>query len=262
MEVANATCKDNSVTVLGMEKAPLERVLGERVGAGIQKGLEAKGVKFYMSASVDKAEPDAQDPSVVGAVFLKDGTRLEADLVVLGVGVAPATEFLRNNKIIRLEEDGSIKTDEHFQVAGLKDVYAIGDIATYPYNGPGGEGKFTRIEHWNVAQNSGRAVAANIVSPTAAGISFIPVFWSALAAQLRYCGNTSAGFDDVVVEGKPEEGNFVAYYCKGDTVVAMASMGRDPAMAQTAALMRAGQMPTKKQIAEMKGDVLAVGMPG
>ena len=89
MEVANATCKDNQVTVVGMEKAPLERVLGEKVGAGLQKILEGKGVKFYMGAVVDKADPSTSDPSSVGAVFLQDGTRLESDLVILGVGVSP-----------------------------------------------------------------------------------------------------------------------------------------------------------------------------
>merc|ERR1712000_42389 len=202
------------------------------------KKIEGKGVKFYMGASVDKAEPSNDDPSKVGSVHLKDGTKLDADLVILGVGVSPATEFLKNNKILRLEQDGSIKTDENFSVVGLKDVYAIGDISTYPYHGPGGDGKPTRIEHWNVAQNAGRAVADNIVNPSYTGEQFIPVFWSALGSQMRYCGNTIMGWDDVIVDGNPAEAKFVAYYTKGDTVVAMASMGRDPLMVQSATLMR------------------------
>jgi NADPH-dependent 2,4-dienoyl-CoA reductase/sulfur reductase-like enzyme len=261
MEAAGATAAGNTVTVIGMEKVPLERVLGERVGAGVQKGMEAKGVKFYMSAGVDRAEPSNADPSKVGAVFLKDGTKLEADLVILGVGVAPATAFLRENKVISLQQDGSIKTDENFSVVGVKDVYAIGDIATYPYHGPGGEGKFTRVEHWNVAQNAGRTAAAHIVNPSVSGDQFIPVFWSALSAQLRYCGNTVGGWDDVVVQGKPEEGSFVAYYCKGETVLAMASMGRDPAMSMSLELMRLGKMPSKSELAGGT-DVLSLGVPG
>ncbi|KAK5994767.1 Apoptosis-inducing factor 1 [Cladobotryum mycophilum] len=249
MEVAGATSKDNSVTVVGMEKAPLERVLGEKVGAGIQKSLEGKGIKFYMEAGVDRAEPSASDPSKVGAVYLKDGTKLEADLVILGVGVSPATEYLRDNKVARLEQDGSLKTDEHFAVVGLKDVYAIGDITTYPYHGPGGDGKFVRIEHWNVAQNSGRAVATNIVNPSLNSQQFIPVFWSALGAQLRYCGNTIAsGWDGLVLQGDPAAAKFVAYYTKGETVVAMASMGMDPIMVQSAELMKIGKMPGKTQL--------------
>ncbi|KAI8303302.1 Apoptosis-inducing factor 1, partial [Colletotrichum sp. SAR11_59] len=250
MEVANATAKDNDVTVIGMEKVPLERVLGEKVGAGIQKSLEKNGVKFHMNAGVEKAEPSGSDPSNVGAVHLKDGTKLEADLVILGVGVAPATEFLKENKVIRLEQDGSIKTDENFLIVGLKDVYAIGDIATYPYHGPGGDGRYTRIEHWNVAQNAGRTVASNIINAAVQPARFIPVFWSALGSQLRYCGNTIGGWDDVVIQGSVEESSFVAYYTKGETVVAMASMGKDPAMVQSAELMALGKMPSKKQLAD------------
>jgi len=260
MEVAGATASDNDVTIVGMEKTPLERVLGEQVGNVIRKGMEGKGIKFCMSAGVDRAEPSAADPSRVGAVYLKDGTKLEADLVILGVGVAPATEYLRESSVVRLQEDGSLKTDEHFSVVGLKDTYAIGDIATWPYHGPGGDGKFTRIEHWNVAQNAGRIVAAHIVSPAKPAERFTPIFWSALHSQLRYCGATPSGWDDVVLQGKPDEGTFAAFYCKGDTVVAMASMGMDPVMSESAELMRRGKMPSKADL--QKGvDIVSLGPP-
>jgi NADPH-dependent 2,4-dienoyl-CoA reductase/sulfur reductase-like enzyme len=261
MEIAAATAADNEVTVVGMEDVPLQRVLGDKIGATVQKMLEGKGVKFFMSASVDKAEPSGSDPSKVGSVRLKDGTNLPADLVVLGVGVAPATEYLRENSIVKLEQDGSLKTDENFAVVGLKDVYAVGDIATYPYHGPGGDGKFVRIEHWNVAQNAGRTAAAHIVSPGGKTPFFTPVFWSALGQQLRYCGNTATGgFDDVVVQGSLEEAKWAAYYTRGEQVVAMASMGMDPAMAQSANLMATGKMPTKTQLKDGL-DVLSVGPP-
>ena len=261
MEAAVATCQDNDVTVIGMEKVPLQQVLGEQVGAGLQKLVEGKGVKFQLGASVDKAEPSTSDPSKVGSVSLKDGTKLEADLVILGIGVSPATDFLRksSNFKVDLEEDGSLKTRTNFSVEGIDHVYAIGDIASFPYQGPGGEGKLTRIEHWNVAQNAGRGVARHIAK-NEDGEQFIPVFWSALGAQMRYCGNISNGWDDVVIDGNPAEASFVAYYTKGETVVAMASMGRDPAMVQTAALMRTRTMPSKSQLNE-KNDILAHGIP-
>ncbi|KAH6605552.1 hypothetical protein Trco_004705, partial [Trichoderma cornu-damae] len=249
MEIANATGGDNSVTIVGMEKVPLERVLGEQVGAGIQKALQGKGIKFHMSAGVDRAEPSNLDPSKVGAIYLKDGTKLEADLVILGVGVSPETTFLSNNKAVQLEQDGSLKTDSNFAVAGLVDVYAVGDIATYPYHGPGGNGGLVRIEHWNVAQNAGRAVASHIANPTTSGQHFIPVFWSALGAQLRYSGNTAAsGWDDVVLDGDVAAGKFIAYYTKGETVVAVASQGRDPNVMQISELLKLGKAPTKSQL--------------
>ncbi|KAH8671432.1 hypothetical protein BX600DRAFT_480520 [Xylariales sp. PMI_506] len=260
MEVANATAADNSVTVIGMESVPLERVLGKDVGAGLQKGLEAKGVKFYLDASVDKAEPSTSDPSKVGSVWLKDGTQLEADLVILGIGVSPATEYLKENSVVRLEQDGSLKTDESYSVIGLKDVYAIGDIASFPYHGPGGDGKHVRIEHWNVAQQSGRIVSRHIVNSSLKPERFTPIFWSALNSQLRYCGNTQNGWDDLVLDGKPEEANFVAYYCKGETIVALASMGRDPIMAQAAELMRRDNFPPKSKV-QGGVDILSLGPP-
>ncbi|KAF4301752.1 hypothetical protein GTA08_BOTSDO10000 [Botryosphaeria dothidea] len=261
MEVANCLAgKKNDVTVIGMEKAPMERVMGEKVGKIFRGLLEKNGVKFHMEASVDKATPSKSDSSKVGAVHLKDGTVLEADLVIEGVGVGPATEYLKDNKAIELLKDGSVSTDESFAVKGLKDVFAIGDIATYPYHGPGGNGSPVRIEHWNVAQNAGRSVANSINSPGAKPKPFIPVFWSALGSQLRYCGNTVGGYDDIIIQGEPEKPSFIAYYTKGEEVVAMASMMKDPYMTQTAELMRRGKMPTKSEL--QKGvDILDINIP-
>ncbi|KAF2128212.1 hypothetical protein P153DRAFT_368082 [Dothidotthia symphoricarpi CBS 119687] len=261
MEVGNCLAgMKNDVTIVGMEEEPMERVMGKKVGKIFRGLLEKNGVKFKMGASVEKATPSKSDSSKVGAVQLKDGTTLEADLVIEGVGVKPATEYLKDNSSVKLEEDGSLKTDESFSVAGLKDVYAIGDIATYPYHGPGGNGAPVRIEHWNVAQNAGRSVANTINNPGAKPNAFIPVFWSALGSQLRYCGNTVNGYDDVVLQGKPEEPAFVAYYTKGEDVVAVASMGKDPYVAQSIELMRRGNMPSKSEL--QKGvDLMDVGVP-
>jgi NADPH-dependent 2,4-dienoyl-CoA reductase/sulfur reductase-like enzyme len=260
MEVANAVAKDNDVTVVGMETAPLQRIMGEEVGKIFQKALEKNGVKFKLSAGVEKAVPSKSDSSKVGAIELKGGESLTADLVILGTGVGPATVFLKDNKAVQLEKDGSLKTDEHFAVSGLPGVYAIGDIATYPYHGPGGDGALTRIEHWNVAQNSGRSVAAHIINPSGKPKSFIPIFWSALGAQLRYCGNTPNGWDELVLKGQPEETKFAAYYCKGETVVAVASMQMDPVMSQASELMRRGKMPSKSEI-QMGVDIMEVSIP-
>lgn len=154
MEVGNALSKENTVTIIGMEEAPLERVMGEEVGKIFQTMLEKNGVKFCMGASVDSATPSQKDSNSVGAVKLKDGSSVDADLVILGVGVAPATEYLKDNLSVNLEKDGSLRVDENFQVKGLEDVFAIGDIATYPYHGPGGKGTPTRIEHWSKSNSN------------------------------------------------------------------------------------------------------------
>jgi NADPH-dependent 2,4-dienoyl-CoA reductase/sulfur reductase-like enzyme len=238
----------------------MERVMGKQVGQIFRGLLEKNGVKFKMGASVDKATPSDGDSSKVGAVHLKDGTTLEADLVIEGVGVAPATEYLKDNPSIQLEKDGSLSTTEAFEVNGLSDVFAIGDIATYPYHGPGGNGSPIRIEHWNVAQNAGRSVANTINNPGSKPKPFIPVFWSALGSQLRYCGNTVGGYDDVVIQGDTEKPSFVAYYTKGEEVVAVASMMKDPYMTQSAELMRRKKMPSKSDL--QKGiDIMEIGVP-
>ncbi|KAF1985590.1 hypothetical protein K402DRAFT_334245 [Aulographum hederae CBS 113979] len=261
MEVANCLAgKKNDVSVIGMESVPMERVMGAKVGKIFQGLLEKNGVKFYMGASVEKASPSKSDSKTVGAVHLKDGTALEADLVIEGVGVKPATQFLKDIQEVTLEKDGSLKTDESFAVNGLKDVFAIGDIATYPYHGPGGNGNPIRIEHWNVAQNAGRSVANSINNPGSKPKPFIPVFWSALGSQLRYCGNTVGGYDDVVLKGDTEKPSFVAYYTKGEEVVAVASMGKDPYMTQSAELMRRGKMPKRSEL-EKGTDIMEVDVP-
>jgi NAD(P)H-nitrite reductase large subunit len=254
MEVANCLAgKKHNVTVIGMEEEPMERVMGKVPGKIFRGLLEKNGVKFYMGASVDKATPSSSDSSFVGAVHLKDGTTLEADVVIEGVGVAPATGYLKENSSVSLLKDGSLETDEQFAVKGLDNVYAIGDIATYPY-----KGQMVRIEHWNVAQNAGRVVASSILGKSTE--PFVPIFWSALGQQLRYCGSTYGGYDDVVLQGDtgPDKYSWVAYYTKGEDVVAVASMGKDPVMSQASELLRLEKMPKKSELTGGM-DILSLG---
>ncbi|KAK3723231.1 Apoptosis-inducing factor 1 [Vermiconidia calcicola] len=266
MEVANCLASQkHDVHIIGMESEPMERVMGAKVGSIFRKLLEKNGVKFHMGASVESGKESSSSKGQIGSVTLKDGTELQADLVVEGVGIRPSTDYLKDNSSVQLEKDGSLSVDESFAVKGLKNVYAIGDIATYPYHGPGGNGKPVRIEHWNVAQNSGRSVARSINDPNSAPKAFIPIFWSALGSQLRYCGNTPNGWDDVVIQGETDvsEGkqSFVAYFTKGDEVQAVASMMKDPYMTQSAELMRRGNMPGKSDLS--KGvDIMEVSVPG
>ncbi|KAL9083146.1 MAG: hypothetical protein Q9159_005964 [Coniocarpon cinnabarinum] len=249
MESANCLAgKKHDVTVIGMEQEPCEAVFGTKVGSIFRALLEKNGVKFQMSATVDKATPASSNPSSAGAVHLKDGATLPADVVILGVGVAPATTYLQGSKGgPSLLKDGSVETNEYFEVKDVSDVYAVGDIATYPY-----KGAKVRIEHWNVAQNAGRTAAKHIAGTK--GIKpFVPVFWSALGAQLRYCGNTtpSGGYDDVIIQGETDVSkgvSWAAFYCKGEEVIAVASMMKDPIMVKSSELMRRGRMVKKSDI--------------
>lgn len=81
-----------------------------------------------------------------------------------------------------------------------------------------------------------------------------------MGSQLRYCGNTVNGYDDIVMKGQPEEAKFIAYYTKGETVVAVATMQIDPVMTQASELMRRGKMPSKSEL-QKDVDILSISVP-
>ena len=218
-----------------------------------------------MQSSVSKLVPSSSSPSNVGSVIVKGPSgqeeTLPADAVVMGVGVAPATEYLKASPGFEsaVDKTGAVTVDAFLRVKGVSDVYAVGDIAAYPQPGTG---ETRRIEHWNVAGNHGRAVGKSIAEAASGkggeGQPFVkvPVFWSAQGQQLRYCG-VGAGFDDVIVDGDLDAMKFVVYYVKGGQVVAVASMQRDPVVSKASELLRLGLMPS---VAELKAgkDLLSV----
>jgi len=256
MELAIAAAsnkKAKSVTIIGMEGVPLERVLGKEVGAGIQKNQEKNNkIKFYMEAKTESIELDSGKKATAVVLKDKDGkeVKLPAGVVVLGVGVKPATQYLKDSPgFPDLLKDGSVAVDASLGVKGLSNVYALGDIATAPTR----SGKDTnRIEHWNVAGAHGRLVGQILAGKKTAGQASVqtpPFFWSALGSQLRYVGSgEKPGFDEVHVDGKPEELNFAAYYARGEDVIAVASMGRDPLAVVASELFRANKFPSFTEI--------------
>ena len=151
-----------------------------------------------MKSGVNKIIASSEDANKAAKVELSDGQIIETDVVILGVGVGPATGFLKDSGFT-LERDGGVKVDEFLRVPGLQNVYAIGnyrfmpifvfsdyltraagDIAVYPQVE---EPTPRRIEHWNVAGNHGRAVGRTIAGK---GEPFakVPVFWSARTLRL------------------------------------------------------------------------------
>ncbi|PPQ83455.1 hypothetical protein CVT25_007046 [Psilocybe cyanescens] len=242
-----------SIDVIGMEEFPFEAVLGKAIGEGLMKYHEAwQGTKFHMSSKVDKIVPKEDDPNVAAGVVV-NGTTIPCDFVIMGVGVAPATQFLEGSGI-EIEKDGGIKVDEYLRVKtgpDTKDVYAIGDIAIYPQHN-GGE---ARIEHWNVAGNHGRAVGCTISGKSQPFVK-VPVFWSAQGQQLRYCG-FGAKFEDVIIKGEPADLKFIAYYVKEGKIVAVASMQNDPVVSKASELLRLGLMPSPEEVKNGK-DLLTI----
>jgi NADPH-dependent 2,4-dienoyl-CoA reductase/sulfur reductase-like enzyme/nitrite reductase/ring-hydroxylating ferredoxin subunit len=220
------------VQVVAMESVPFERVLGREVG-GLFKGLgEENGVAFHFNAQVDHFAGKGR----VEKVVLKGGTELEADLVVIGAGVRPATEYLDG---VAKNPDGSVNVDEHLKVVGADRLWAAGDIAAFP---DPLTGERIRIEHWRVAGQQGRVAARNMAG-LATPFDQVPFFWTRQFNQnLRYVGYAGS-WDEVVVEGDLGQRNFLAYYAKGGQVRAVAGAGRDKALCAIEECLRLRRMP-------------------
>ncbi|KAJ7454778.1 hypothetical protein FB451DRAFT_1279347 [Mycena latifolia] len=254
MEIVAAVAKRKlaSIDVIGMEEHPFELVLGKEVGKALQKYHESQGVKFHMSSKVEKIVPQEGNESLAGGVVV-NGETLPCDLVIMGVGVAPATQFLKDSGM-PLERDGGVKVDENMKVPGYTDVYAVGDIAHYPQ---AETGEFRRIEHWNVAGNQGRAVGKTIAGSPQPFLK-VPIFWSAQGQNIRYCG-IGSGYDDIFIKGNIDELKFIAYYIKAGKVVAVATMQNDPVVSCSSELLRLGLMPSPEELRAGK-DPLTVDM--
>ena len=232
MEVAwSLREQDCEVTVVAPEEVPFARVLGERVGRFVQALHEDGGVRFALGMKTDKLIGNGR----IERVVLDDGTELDADLVVIGIGVRPATDFVEG---LKLNDDGGIPVDARLQAAD--GVYAAGDVAAFPY-GPSGER--VRIEHWRLAAQHGRIAGTNAAGGDARYTS-IPCFWTAqFGTNFRYVGHAS-DWDDVIYDGDVASGEFIAYYVQNGRVQAACGVGRDREMAALEALMRRDAVPT------------------
>ena len=233
MEAAGSLIGEGrAVTVIAQEKVPFARVLGPEIGAMFQKMHEAKGVKFETEAEVTELLGEA---GKVAAVRLKTGQMLPADAVVLGVGVRPATDFLKDS--LPLEKDGGLTADTYLEVA--ENVYAAGDIAHFPL---AATGQPARIEHWRLAQQHGRVAAHNMLGRKEK-FTAAPFFWTQqYGKSLRYAGHAEK-WDDIIYHGDLDEQNFLAFYVQAGRVVAAAGMGRDADMIFIAELLGQGRMP-------------------
>eukprot|EP01104_Vermistella_antarctica_P008900 TRINITY_DN226_c1_g1_i2.p1 TRINITY_DN226_c1_g1~~TRINITY_DN226_c1_g1_i2.p1 ORF type:complete len:598 (-),score=148.71 TRINITY_DN226_c1_g1_i2:156-1949(-) len=248
MEVAALLVAKNrgmkSVTVVGMEKTPFERVLGPDIGARFQELHESRGVQFRVQRVLQKYIGD-DDGNVTG-VELDNGDVLEADLVVVGAGIIPSTAFLEG--VLPRERDGSVIVDECLRVPGVDDVFVAGDIARFPY---WHTGETIRIEHWDVAQQHGRVAAKNMVARTRSGVhpyASVPFFWTAAyGTSLRYAGNAMR-WDRLIVHGSIQDLQFVSYFVQGDRVVACATVGTDPVAVKVAELLRTKTMPSASEL--------------
>ncbi|XP_067014967.2 apoptosis-inducing factor 3 isoform X2 [Anabrus simplex] len=232
--------KVKSVTVVGRGSVPFKAVLGEEIGARIKAVFEEKGVQFRLGADLVKLLPSSNDSNSVGKVVLTDGSELPADVVIAGIGAIPNTHFL-NKADYNLEPNGSVPVDKHLET-NVKGVYAGGDIA----NAPVLHTKAS-IGHWQLAQYHGHIAGRNMAGKST-NLKAVPFFWTMfLGKSIRYAG-FAPSFDKIIINGSLADLEFVAYYCQGDSVNAIATMKTDPVAAKFADLLQSGRRLTRSEV--------------
>jgi NADPH-dependent 2,4-dienoyl-CoA reductase/sulfur reductase-like enzyme/nitrite reductase/ring-hydroxylating ferredoxin subunit len=223
------------VTVVAPEAVPFERILGPEIGTMLRQFHEENGVTFHLGTGVEKFE----GTDVVRAVVLNNGLRVQADIVLIGIGVKPNTDYLQGAP---REPDGSIKTDAYFRAA--EDVYAAGDIARFR---DWRFGENIRIEHWRTAEQQGRDAALNMAGKTTANMN-VPFFWTKhWKTSIRYVGHALI-WDEIIFDGDVAARDFLAFYISNNAVHAVAGCKRDKQISAILELMRLKKMPDATEI--------------
>jgi apoptosis-inducing factor 3 len=199
------------VHVVGPEHVPLERVMGPQVGAFVRELHESHGVKFHLGASV--AHVDGQ------RVSLTDAATIDADFLVLGVGVRPAVA-LAEQAGLRMER--GILVDQYLETS-VTGIFAAGDVARWPDVHSGDR---IRVEHWVVAERQGQIAALNMLGrrqPFAA----VPFFWSQhYDCTINYVGHAES-WDEIVVDGSLAARDCTVTYRRTGRILAVATIGKD-----------------------------------
>jgi NADPH-dependent 2,4-dienoyl-CoA reductase/sulfur reductase-like enzyme/nitrite reductase/ring-hydroxylating ferredoxin subunit len=223
------------VTVVAPSQEPFEATLGAEVGAVFRREHESHGVRFKLGCIVYRFEGNHN----VEAVMLDNGELIETDMVVVGVGVRPVTQFLQG---IELDESGGVVVDSRLRAA--ENLYAAGDIASF-VDARGG--KRERIEHWRTAQQQGRTAARNMLGRDVV-FDGVPFFWTRqFDVGLLYVGRATS-WDEIIFRGEVSSKDFLAFYVKNNRVLAVAGMNRDLEMAAIEELMRLDRMPAAEQL--------------
>lgn len=208
---ASLRARNLDVQVVGREAVPMEKILGREVGVFIRRLHEQHGVRFHLGrtpASID----------AIG-VTLDSGERLDADLVVIGVGVAPNVSLAQE---AGLEMDHGVRVDEYLETS-IPGIYAAGDIARW--QNPLSSERI-RVEHWVVAERQGQTAARNMLGARER-FNAVPFFWTEqYDFGLAYVGHAER-FDTVQIDGDLDARDCKITYLRGDRRLAVALVHRD-----------------------------------
>ena len=209
---ASLVTRGLKVSVVGLETLPLERVLGPELGSLVKNVHEQQGVTFFLGRKVTAIEEQV--------VVLDDGTRLEADLVVAGVGVRPNLKLAESAGLML---DNGLAVNEFLETSA-SGVFAAGDVARWP---DAYSDLRLRIEHWVVAERQGQVVARNMLGARDR-FDDIPFFWSAHYDKLsiQYIGHVER-WDTIRIDGDVAKMDCAVSYMVGAKRRAMATINRD-----------------------------------
>ena len=210
-----------AVHVVARDEVPLAKVLGPELGRMLMELHRKKGVEFHLKRNATGYDGKR--------VTLDDGGVIDADLVIVGVGVKPRTALAEQAGLV---VDRGVSVDAMLATAD-PNVYAAGDVARYPLRG-----EAVRIEHWVHAERMGQCAAANLLG-LAKPFRDVPFFWTQhYDTSVRYVGYAGA-WDEARVDGDVAGGDATVRYLKGGKLLAAASVGRDLESLEIEAELRA-----------------------
>jgi len=219
---ASLTVLGKRCTIVMQESATLERHFGARAGRHFQSILEAHGVEVIGEEEVERFEGDGER---VQRVVTRGGRSIAADAVVCGVGAIPDVMLARKSGF-ELGPSGGVLASSRLETSH-PGIYAAGDICEYESTV---HGRALRIEHEDHAAEQGRTAARNMLGRDRPHQA-VPYFFSDLAdwVSLEYVG-PAAGWDEEVVRGSLDDGDFTLFYLQDTRVVAALGVGRSVAL--------------------------------
>ncbi|MFD3812637.1 NAD(P)/FAD-dependent oxidoreductase [Rhodococcus sp. NPDC058639] len=215
------------VVLLEPQPTPLASVLGTEVGSLVARLHTEAGVDLRAGVGLAELRGDGHVTSAV----LGDGTEIDVDLVVLGIGSVPVTEWLEGSGI---ELDNGVVCDDTGK-ASAPHVWAVGDVASWQV--PGGARK--RVEHWTNAGEQATVLAKKIVTGEFGGVGQVPYFWSD-QYDIKIQGLGAVRADDTVHVVRDDGRKFLAYYEREGRLVGVVGGGLPAQVMKTRMKIAAG----------------------